>query len=65
MIAKRMNLHARSISNFIEYATVTYLSGQAFVSDAEIDEILHDDELTADLRRGKADIGEKRFTIVE
>ena len=32
----------RSISNFIEYATVTYLSGEAFVADAEMDEILND-----------------------
>jgi uncharacterized protein (DUF1778 family) len=55
----------RSISNFIEYATVTYLSGEAFVSDAEMDEILNDNELTANLRRGKADIGEERFTVVE
>lgn len=55
----------RSISNFIEYATITYLSGEAFVSDTEMDEILDDSELTADLKRGKADIGEERFTIVE
>ena len=55
----------RSISNFIEHATLTYLSGEAFVADAEMDEILNDNELTADLRSGKADIGEERFTIVE
>ena len=40
-------------------------SGEAFVADAEMDEILNDSALTADLRSGKADIGEKRFTIVE
>jgi uncharacterized protein (DUF1778 family) len=55
----------RSISNFIEYATVSYLSGEAFVADSEMEEILNDEELLQDLQRGRADVGEGRYTVVE
>lgn len=55
----------RSISNFIEYATVNYLAGEAFVADTEMEEILNDEELLEELRSGKADIGTGRYTVVE
>ncbi len=55
----------RSISNFIEYATVAFLAEDSFAIDLEMMEILSDTELISDLERGRKDIEEKRYTIVE
>jgi len=55
----------RSISNFIEYATVAFLAEDSFATDLEMMEILSDTELISDLERGRKDIEEKRYTIVE
>lgn len=55
----------RSISNFIEYATVAYLAEDSFISDEEMAEILTDSELIAELDQGRDDIANKRYTIVE
>ena len=55
----------RSISNYIEYATVAYLSEESVVSDTEMAEILGDQHLAADLKLGKSDIGKRKYTIVE
>ena len=55
----------RSISNFIEYATVAYLAEDSFISDAEMAEILSDTKLVTDLQQGRDDIANKRYTIVE
>lgn len=55
----------RSISNFIEYATMAYLAEDSFVSDSEMAEILADTELVTDLEQGRKDIANKRYTIVE
>ena len=55
----------RSISNFIEYATVAYLAEDSFISDGEMAEILTDSELIAELNQGRDDIANKRYTIVE
>ena len=54
----RMIRHAaegqmRSISNFIEFATVSYLTEETFVSDDEMAEILADSELTSTLRKAR------------
>lgn len=55
----------RSISNFIEYATMAYLAEDSFVSDSEMAEILADTELVTGLEQGRKDIANKRYTIVE
>ncbi len=54
----------RSISNFIEYATVAYLSEDAFVSKPEMDDILNDTELVKDLEKGRKERGAKRYSVV-
>ena len=54
----------RSISNFIEYATVAYLAEDSFISDGEMAEILSDTKLVAELEQGRDDIANKRYTIV-
>jgi len=55
----------RSLSNFIEYATMAYLAEDSFVSDSEMAKILADTDLITDLKRGREEIAEKRYTVVE
>ncbi len=40
----------RNISNFIEYATLQYLTSSQYVSDNEMNEILNDKELVKNLK---------------
>jgi len=54
----------RTISNFIEYATLNYLSSNSYVSDNEMDEILNDKELEDGLKKGMDDIKNGKFVIV-
>jgi len=54
----------RTISNFLEYAAISFLSQDAFVSDREMDEIMNDKKLLKSLKRGEKDIKEGKFRIV-
>ena len=54
----------RSISNFIEYATIAFLTEESFVSDNEMDEILRDENLIKNLKQGKKEIEEGKYRIV-
>lgn len=54
----------RSISNFIEYATMAYLAEESFVSDNEMDEILKDKELLLNLKNGCKEIESGEYTII-
>jgi len=42
----------RTISNFIEFATLSYLTNKIFVSDREMNEILNDKNLVKSLNKG-------------
>lgn len=55
----------RSISNFIEYATLSYLTQEAFVSDEEMDQIVSDTELVETLKGAQREIASERYTVVE
>lgn len=55
----------RTISNFIEYATLNYLTEESFVSDEEMEDILKDKKLVTSLRKGHEDIKKGRYKIVE
>ena len=54
----------RSISNFIEYATLSYLTEEAFASEEEMAERLKNQELLKALAQGKKDVAQKKYTIV-
>ena len=54
----------RTISNFIEYAAINYLSSNSYVSDNEMDEIINDKELKNGLKKGMDDIKKGKFVIV-
>ncbi|TVR06772.1 MAG: CopG family transcriptional regulator [Spirochaetaceae bacterium] len=54
----------RSIANFIEYATVSYLTEEALVSDEEMGEILSDAEVLKNLKQARSDVAARRYTRV-
>ncbi|MCF7916017.1 MAG: ParD-like family protein [Spirochaetaceae bacterium] len=55
----------RSISNFIEYATVNYLAEESFVTDNEMEEILNDKKLLERLEKSKKEIAEGKYRFAE
>jgi len=55
----------RTISNLIEFATVSYLESSSFVSDEEMQEILEDKNLIRNLQDSLKDIEEGNYRIVE
>ncbi len=54
----------RTISNFIEYAALNYLSSSSYVSNNEMDEILNDKKLQTGLKKGMDDIKNGNYIIV-
>jgi predicted transcriptional regulator len=65
MIKSAADGQMRSISNFVEYATVSYLTEEAFVSDEEMDQITTDADLVKTLKKARTDIQAKRYSVVE
>ncbi len=55
----------RSISNFIEYATLAYLSSEAYVADDEMEEINKDKYLLKSLNNEISDIEKGKYRIIE
>jgi len=55
----------RTISNFIEYATLAYVENSCFIADEEMKDIIEDKELTNNLLRSLKDIKEGKYSIVE
>ena len=51
----------RTISNFIEYATLNYIFNNNFVDDSEMNEIMQHKK---DLKKGLSDIEKGRFKII-
>ncbi len=55
----------RTISNFIEYATLSYVENSSFVRDEEMKEILENTELMSSLKQSINDIKEGNYRIVD
>jgi len=55
----------RTISNFMEYATIAYLENSNFVSDEEMIQIAGDQELMNRLQQSIQDIKRGDYQIVE
>ena len=51
----------RTISNFIEYASINYILNNNFVDDSEMTEILKNEN---DLKKGLSDIKKGRYKII-
>ena len=54
----------RNISNFIEFATLQYLTSVQYVDNNEMNEILNDKELVLNLQNGLKDLEAKDYKIV-
>ena len=54
----------RNIANFIEFATMQYLHSSAYVDDIEMENILKDEELVANLRKGLQDAEKGDWKLV-
>ncbi len=55
----------RTISNFIENATMSYVEQGEFVDDHEMAGILKDDALLRNLKNAIGDIKNKKYRIVD
>jgi uncharacterized protein (DUF1778 family) len=55
----------RTISNFIEYATMAYVESNTFVEDQEMKEIVGNKELLRNLRKSMDDIKRGNYRIVK
>ena len=65
LIRKAASGQKRSISNFIEYATLAYLAEDSFVSDEEMEEILQNEKLLKSFGQAQIDIEKQDYSIVE
>lgn len=54
----------RNLSNFIEFATMQYLTSSQFVENDEMTEIMNDKELVQNLINGLSDFKNGDYTIV-
>jgi len=54
----------RNLSNFIEFATMQYLTSSQFIEQDEMSEILEDKELVENLMNGLEDFKKGDYTIV-
>ena len=64
MIKAAADGQRRNISNFIEYATLQYLTSSQYVSDAEMNEILNDTELVKNLKKGFEEVKNGDYDLV-
>ena len=55
----------RTISNFLEIATLSYITEGTFVSVEEMNELLNDKALVKKLSQGREQIKQGRFSIVD
>ena len=52
----------RTISNYLEYATLNYTMNETFVDDMEMNEIL---KYGKDIKKGLSDISAGRYRIID
>jgi uncharacterized protein (DUF1778 family) len=55
----------RTISNFVEFATLQYVSAQVHASDEEMNEILSDKQLVKSLHAGLKEAKKGKYTVVK
>ena len=64
MIKTAADGQRRNISNFIEFATMQYLTSSQYVDNAEMNEILSDEDLVNSLELGRQEAQDGAYTIV-
>ncbi len=64
VIKTAANGERRSISNFLEYAALAYLTNEISVSDEEMNDILEDKKLVRSLNKGLSEIKRGKYKVV-
>ncbi len=64
MISAAADGQRRTISSFLEFAVLQYLSSAQYVDNAEMDEILQDKELVRNLKEGLKEVENGEYTLV-
>jgi len=64
ILKKAADGERRTISNFIENASLSYLTNEIHVSDFEMAEILKDAKLVSELRKGLSDVKKGKYKVV-
>lgn len=64
MIKTAADGQRRNISNFIEYATLQFLTSDGYVDEREMNEILADEELVKSLKNGLEELKNQEYTLV-
>lgn len=65
ILKKAAECEHRTISNFIENASLSYLTNEIVISDNEMNEIIKDKELVSGIKKGLSDINKGNYKIVE
>lgn len=65
ILKKAADGERRTISNFLENASLSYLTNEIYVSDYEMAEILKDAKLVSGIKKGLNDIKKGKYSIVE
>jgi len=65
ILKKAADGERRSISNFIENASLSYLTNEFYVTDAEMNSILKDEDLVKSLKKGMDEASKGKYRIVE
>jgi predicted transcriptional regulator len=64
MISAAADGQKRTISSFLEFAVLQYLSSAQYVDNAEMDDILQDKELVRNLKEGLEEVENGEYTLV-
>lgn len=64
LLKKAADGERRTVSNFLEYAALRYLTSELYVSDEEMDEISQDEKLIQSLKRGVKEAKQGKYKIV-
>jgi predicted CopG family antitoxin len=65
LLKKAADGERRTISNFIENASLSYLTNKIYVSDDEMDQILNEPSLVRSLKKGMDEVKKGKYKIVK
>lgn len=64
MIRQAADGQKRNISNFVEFATLQYLTSSQYIDPTEMNDILNDTSLVENLHSGLQDVKNEDYTLV-
>jgi hypothetical protein len=64
MIRQAADGQKRNMSNFVEFATLQYLTSSQYIDQAELNDILSDKPLVENLNSGLQDVKNGDYTLV-